>query len=493
MTTPQHYLYLPEQTRELDRIAIEDCGVPGYTLMQRAGAAAYELLRKRWPDARRLAIVCGVGNNAGDGYVIGRLALQDGFHVDLLGLGDPAKLRGDARTAHDDYLAVGGSVLAFDSRQLAKCDVIVDAVFGTGLDREVEGAWAEAVAAINATECPVLAVDIPSGLHGARGTVLGHAVHAEVTATFIGRKAGLYTGAGPEHCGEIVFFDLAVPAEVYTRVAPFARLTGDEVRAPLRRPRPRGAHKGLFGHVLVVGGDHGMGGAVRMAAEAAARVGAGLTSVATRSVHCAGLLSARPELMCHALDSAQDLEPLLARASVVAVGPGLGRSAWARGLLEAVLAFKGPLVVDADALNLLSEAPRRNARWILTPHPGEAARLLGCRAAQVQADRFAAAEALCNRYGGVVILKGAGTIVRSESGAIRVVSGGNPGMASGGMGDTLTGVVAGLLAQGLDSDVAATMGAYLHAAAGDRAAAGQGERGLLASDLLPHLRRLVNP
>lgn len=267
-------------------------------------------------------------------------------------------------------------------------------------------------------------------------------------------------------------------------------LTDSMLRAWLP-PRARASHKGDYGHVLVVGGDHGMAGAVRLAGEAAARTGSGLVSIATRAAHAAVIAAACPELLCHGVECARDLRVLLQRASVVAIGPGLGQSAWAHDMLAAVLQMRLPRVVDADALNLLAQEPMQCDHWVLTPHPGEAARLLDMTTKQVQADRLQAAQALQQRYGGVCVLKGAGTLVcTSES--VAICEAGNPGMASGGMGDVLTGVIAGLLAQGLSLVDAACAGVYIHAKAGDRAAQ-EGERGLLASDVMPHLRKLVNP
>lgn len=303
-------------------------------------------------------------------------------------------------------------------------------------------------------------------------------------------EAGLFTGEGLEYAGEVVLADLGVPPEVKRAVEPSALLLPPLVRG--LPPRPRHAHKGMFGHVLVVGGDYGFSGAARMAAEAAARVGAGLVSVATRKEHASLLSVARPELMCHGVAGREEIQALLERATVVAVGPGLRRSGWAGMLLASALDSELPLVLDADGLNLLAARPTRSERWILTPHPGEAARLLGSSSAKIQQDRFAAAGELQARYGGVVVLKGSGTIIQGPQGQPRVCTAGNPGMASGGMGDILTGVIAGLLAQGLDPLEAATLGVCLHGTAGDRAARAGGERGLLASDLLEPLRQLVN-
>lgn len=259
-------------------------------------------------------------------------------------------------------------------------------------------------------------------------------------------------------------------------------------------PRPRDSHKGANGHVLCIGGDHGSGGAIVLCAQAALRTGAGLASVATRAAHVPALLARQPEAMAHAVESGDALAPLFARASIIAIGPGLGQGAWGRAMLAAALAASKPLVLDADALNLLAAAPRAlPAGTILTPHPGEAARLLDSDIASVQGDRNAAALALVQRYGAVVVLKGAGTIVAAPGRIPRVVAAGNPGMATGGMGDLLTGVIAALRAQGLDAFDAASCGALLHAHAGDLAAREDGMRGLLPSDLLPWLHRCANP
>jgi len=485
-------LYRAEQVRELDRVAIQVLGIPGYTLMTRAGEAVYRVLRSRWPEAGRITVVCGVGNNAGDGYVVARCARADGLDVRVLEVGDAGRLHGDAATAREDAQKEGVVAGAYQGEARFGADVLVDAVFGTGLDRPVSGAWRDAIHAMNASACPVLAVDIPSGLGADTGAVLGTAVQAQATVSFIGLKQGLFTAEGPAQCGEVLFHDLAVPGQVYESIQPSAlRIDLDDGSAWLA-PRHRSANKGRFGHVLVVGGAEGYGGAVRMAGEAAARCGAGLVSVAT---HPASLpvCAARPELMCRGIDAPDGLAPLIEKASVVAVGPGLGQSKWGSEMLTAVLATDLPLVVDADALNLLSRQPGFRDNWVLTPHPGEAARMLDRSPAAIQADRFEAVEQIRARYGGVVVLKGAGSLVQGTEGPVGLCAQGNPGMASGGTGDILTGVIAALAAQGCDLDTAARQGVCLHARAGDLAAAEGGERGVLATDLLPHLRRLVNP
>ncbi len=486
-----HALYRAEQVRHLDRIAIEEFDIPGIELMNRAGEVAYRLLRERWPTARRITILAGVGNNAGDGYVVARLARAGGLAVRVLQLGDADRPRGDAAVSLAAYRAAGGAIEPF--RGLPRdTDVYVDALLGTGLERSVEGLWAETINALNAQPSPVLALDIPSGLHADTGRVMGVVVRATATATFIGLKQGLFIGAGPECRGALYFSALEIPALVYSREILSTRRIDWAQQSGSLKPRPRIAHKGDFGHVLIIGGTPGMSGAARLAGEAALRAGAGRVTVATHPRHADWLNLDRPELMVTGVECADALDPLIERADVVAIGPGLGRADWGRGLWERVRALPIPLVVDADALNLLAEAPGVGSDWILTPHSGEAARLLGVPAARIEQDRLESARALQARYGGVVVLKGAGTLVRGASHRpTSVCSDGNPGMATAGSGDVLTGVIAALRGQGLDAEEAACVGVSLHAAAGDRAAR-MGERGLIAGDIVAALRQVSN-
>ena len=487
-----HALYRAEQVRALDRSAIEDQGIPGCELMERAGTAAYRLLRERWPEARDVTDLSGVGNNAGDGYVVARLARGDGLSVRVLHLGEPPRLRGDALSMANGYREGGGLLQSF-AELPRRTDVIVDALLGTGLERPVEGEWARAVKAANEHPAEVLAIDIPTGLHADTGSELGVAVRAAATLTFIGLKQGMFTGRGPECCGEIHFDALRVPAVVYSREVLSARRLDWHKQSGLLGPRRRDAHKGDFGHVLVVGGAPGYSGAARLTGEGALRAGAGLVTVATHPDHAPYLNANRPELMVRGVAEPEQLQPLLERCSVISVGPGLDRESWGRALFERVLASDRPLVVDADALNLLAENGVARRNWILTPHPGEAARLLRRSIAELQADRFGAVRRLQERFGGVAVLKGAGTLIFGPSRKPPAVcSDGNPGMSSGGMGDVLTGIIAALVAQGLTLEDAACAGVCVHASAGDAAAAG-GERGLLASDLFEPLRALLNP
>jgi NAD(P)H-hydrate epimerase len=484
-------LYRAADVRALDEIAINQYRLSGMTLMERAGAAAFDIMKTRWPDAGRITIVCGTGNNGGDGYVIARLAHKAGLTVQVVQAGSPGQLRGDAKTAADKLAAAGVQPVNHAAGKLKNSDLVVDALLGTGLDRDVSGEMKTIIDAINHAGIPVFAVDIPSGLNADTGKIMDTAVAAEATVTFIGLKQGLFTGQGPACAGGIFFDDLNVPAEIYREVTPSAWRMDLQNRFSLLPGRSRTAHKGDFGHVLIIGGDQGYTGAPLMACEAAARVGAGLVSLATRSQHAMQISTARPEIMSHGVEQAAQLSGLLKRATVIGIGPGLGQSDWALMLLGRVLETRLPMVVDADALNLLAQDPVRHDHWILTPHPGEAARMLGCTSGEIQNDRFAAVKALQQRYGGVIVLKGSGTLVTDPSAGVSVCSDGNPGMATGGMGDVLTGVIAGLLAQGLSLADAARLGVCVHAAAGDEAAKA-GERGMLATDLMPYLRRLVN-
>ena len=476
--------------RELDRRAIAQHGIAGVELMARAGAAALRALRARLPRARRIAVVCGAGNNGGDGYVVARLAHAAGLEPLVMALGGQAS--GDAATARAQCEAAGIATQVFQPTTLGDADVIVDALFGIGLARDVAGEWRHAIEAINVSGRPVMAIDIPSGLNADTGAVMGTAVRARITVSFIGLKVGLYTAAGREHAGEILFDDLGVPDAVYQGIAPVAQRLGSSELRPLVRARARDTHKGTFGHVLVVGGGPGMAGAARLCGEAAYRAGSGLVTLATHPSHAAVANAARPELLAFGVRTPQQLHPLLASASAIVLGPGLSRGAWARAQYGAALKSKLPLVVDADGLNLLAAKPRKNDHWILTPHPGEAARLLATTPEKVQRNRFAAVRELVTRFGGVSVLKGSGTLIATHGHeTVALCDRGNPGMASGGTGDVLTGVIAALLAQGLAPFDAARLGVWLHAAAGDDAVA-NGEIGLIASDLISHIPGRIN-
>jgi hydroxyethylthiazole kinase-like uncharacterized protein yjeF len=486
------FLYSTAQVRALDAQAIEVVGVPGYTLMKRAGEAALRYLRSRWPTAHRIVIVCGGGNNAGDGYVLARFAQAAGLTVTVLAAVTPEVLKGDARQAFDDWAASGGKIQPFAPQLLRDGQVVVDALLGTGFRSEVREELSIVIRAINASELPVFALDVPSGLDSDTGVARGDAVFADCTITFVGLKTGLFTGDGPEFAGTVYFDDLEVAAPASAGFEPrLERILDTEIVRALPRRR-RSAHKGDFGRVLIAGSGVSMPGATRLAGEACMRVGAGLVTVAVAPDNVAAIAAGRPELICMPVSDPRALTDAVARADVVAIGPGLGRDAWARGVLDTVLARDKPLVVDADALTLIAESgvPARD-NWILTPHPGEAARLLGISSEEVQRDRLAALDALVERYRGTIVLKGAGTLIGTPHRTPALCERGNPGMASAGMGDVLTGAIAGILAQCRDPWLAARVGVLVHAMAGDSVAR-NGERGLLASDVARELRTCVS-
>ena len=501
--TPSVALHTAAAVRALEARALAASGRDGTVLMRRAAAAALTALRARWPVARDIVVLCGAGNNGGDGWMLAGLARAAGLSPQVLWTTPPAALRGEAAQAAAEALAAGVPASAFAAVggatggatvQLARADVIVDALLGLGLVQAVRPPVAAAIEAINAAGRPVLALDLPSGLCADSGRVQGVAVRADVTITFIALKAGLRLGAGPDHAGEVrlatlgIVDDLGPPA--------WSLLGAPQVRAavPARR---RDAHKGQGGHVFVVGGGSGMPGAARLAGEAALRVGAGRVTVACAADSAAAIAAGRPELMVRGLptepaDAATPLRGLLADADVLVVGPGLGRDGWARAVLDAVLAAAKPTVVDADALHLLGtakvdaqSAPQQAPR-VYTPHPGEAGRLLGLTAAAVQTDRPAALAALVARLGGVVVLKGAGTLL-ATSGSIPVVCDrGDPVLAAPGTGDVLAGAIAGLLAQSGDAWGATCAAVWSHARAGELAA-NAASRGVFAGEVAERL------
>ncbi|MDR9860743.1 NAD(P)H-hydrate dehydratase [Pseudomonas baetica] len=480
-------LYGAAQVRELDARLIA-AGTPGFELMQRAAHATWRALVRQWPAANEMTVFAGHGNNAGDGYLVAALAQRAGWTVRVLAVGDPQRLQGDATLAHAEALAEKVVVQTWNAASELR-GVILDALLGTGLSGDVREPYAAAIDAINASGLPVAAVDIPSGLCADTGSVLGVAVHADLTVTFIALKVGLFTGDAADHVGDLVFNELQATAETGHDISVRARRLN---AANLPRPAPRApaSHKGCLGHVLLIGGDHGFGGAILLGSESALRCGAGMVSLATRPEHVPAALTRVPEVMALGTSSANQLMGLLEKVSVLIVGPGLGQASWGRALLSAAANAPLPQVWDADALNLLASGfvslPKD---CVITPHPGEAARLLGISTAEVQADRPAAALALSEKYTAVVVLKGSGSLIAHPDGRLALCHQGHPAMATAGLGDVLAGLTGALLAQGMDAFDAACLAVWLHANAG--AQQGKFGRGLAASDLIPAIRQLL--
>ena len=478
-------IYQAREVRAIDRAVIEQHGIPGIVLMRRAGESAFKQIMTRHSRINHLLVVCGAGNNGGDGYVVARCAHRIGVPVTVLAAAAPDT--DDAATAAQAYREDGGVVSEDGHALFATADLVVDALFGTGLSRAPEGVGGELIRRMNEARCPVVALDMPSGLHSDTGFAFAPCVKADTTITFIALKLGLLTGHGRSHAGEIVLEDLGIPAEARRVVEPVARI----IQRPLLTKRAREMHKGDAGRILVVGGDTGMLGAVLLAGEAALRCGSGLVTVAGGGAHLDLAALHRPELMsAEALQlSPQDI----ARADAVVLGPGLGRSRWSEQVFDRFIDTQRHLVVDADGLNQLaqSEPTPHRCDWILTPHPGEAARLLQCTTAEVQADRPTAAREIAAKFGGVCVLKGAGTLVACADGAMFLCDKGNPGMATAGMGDVLSGIIGSLLGQGLPIATAATAGVWLHSSAADAAVKNTGERSLLARDVIRYLTPIL--
>ena len=484
-------IYLAQQVRELDRIAIEEKGIPGIKLMRRAAQACVDVLLRNASSPGKVSVLCGSGNNAGDGFIIAGLLANRGLEVTVGLVGKIPLAETDAGKACE-YCREAGVEIHNAELSLQDSEFVIDALLGTGLIGAVKPEYQQVISAVNLKECTVLSVDLPSGLCADTGNILGACIKADITVTFIGLKLGLLTNDGPEVVGELNFADLSLPNDVFDAIEPSLRMLSYEEQAPKILARNRNAHKADHGHVLVVGGNQGMAGAVAMAAEAAMYSGAGLVSVATHPTSVSPLVARRPEVMTKGVKTADELKALINRATVVVVGPGLGsESAWGSELFNVVLESALPMIIDADGLNLLSRLPGKSARrdnWILTPHPGEARNLLE---KNIQVNRLASVQQLQEKYGGVCLLKGSGTLIASRH-DVWLCPYGNPGMSVAGMGDVLSGVIGGLVAQGLAIVDAACLGSVVHSLAADNIAATQGEGGLLATQLLPEIRRLLN-
>ncbi|MCU7834766.1 MAG: NAD(P)H-hydrate dehydratase [gamma proteobacterium symbiont of Taylorina sp.] len=508
-----HFCYSRETVRSLDYLMVEQGIVDNsYELMNRAAQALLDFIFLNYPGITHITIICGAGNNAGDGYVLARLVKlhknEPHIKVNLISVFDVEHLSGDAHQAYIDWIECGGSINTIVDTHFSATDLVIDALIGTGLNRNLEDEWYDAVAQINLSNKPVISVDIPSGLDANTGSTYGIAVHATHTITFIGQKTGMYTAESRRYCGAIHFASLGVPEELYRSMDPDARLMEwAEISRALPHRSPV-SHKWDHGHLLIIGGDYGMAGACRIAGEAALRSGAGLVSIATHIENVNAITSARPELMVHGVESGDDLEQLLNHATAIAIGPGLGTGQWGISLLDKVLKFlkkqpdynqsgktgKVHCVIDADALNIMAKhnMVMQNKEIIYTPHFGEACRLLKIKphCPSESTDRFAMIKKLKEKYYGLFILKGAGTLVDIND-EISICPYGNEGMASSGMGDCLTGMIGSLLAQKLSVYNAVHVAVCLHAKAGDHAAK-EGKNGMIVSDLFPKIRELLN-
>jgi hydroxyethylthiazole kinase-like uncharacterized protein yjeF len=472
------------QMREADRVTIRKLGLPSLVLMESAAGAVTEVIAERFAEARRVVVACGPGNNGGDGLAVARQLRCRGFSVDAALLVAESDLKGDAATQLQLARSFEVPVHRYASNPsrlaglLHGASVVVDALFGTGLDRPLKGRWAEAVRMLNAAGAPVVAVDIPSGLQGSSSETVGSTVEASVTVTFAAPKVAHVLPPACWRCGEVAVAEIGIPPWVVEEQARLGLVESEDVAGWLPK-RAVDAHKGNFGHLLLVAGREGRAGAAALAARAAVTLGSGLVTVATARAAVRPIQAQVPEAMVDPLPTGEDgavsgqgLQASLKKATALAVGPGLGLSEGPRRLLATILKeWKGPLVLDADALTLLAgrlkELRGRTAATVLTPHPGELGRLLGVPTAEVVRDRLGAAVEAAKRSGAVVLAKGARTVIASGQGWNLVNQTGTPGLASGGAGDVLTGAIGALLAQGLAAREAAAAGAWLHGRAAE--------------------------
>lgn len=502
MNSAAHLLCQTKQIQSYEQLAKRQLNLSEETLMLRAGEAAFNVFLKFYSHCRSIAVFCGGGNNAGDGYVFARKAREAGFKVSLYALKPADKLPPPAREAAMATVAAGVASSRPPDKLPADVEIIVDALLGIGLREKIREPLSSIISIINNARLPTLALDLPSGLNADTGMIEGVCVKATLTITFIAPKLGLMTAEGPDHSGHVICNDLGLGDLLKEKEPAAFHLNATYIRSIFPVNRAKNSHKGKFGHVLIIGGGEGMPGAVLMAAQAAACTGAGLVTIAVHPQYAASSVSAIPEALVFPAEKPEDLEPLLQKATVCVIGPGLGESNWAKMLWRKVQRSSLPLIIDASALRMLAKDCQQEThyneflnrhQWLLTPHPGEAASLLNTSTHEIQSNRLAALLALQKKYGGYIVLKGVGSLISHEANSPPYLcSAGNPGMATGGMGDVLSGILAALVAQGLSLSSASKLGVWIHATAGDEAAKRRGERGLLASDLMPYLTATVN-
>jgi NAD(P)H-hydrate epimerase len=502
--------------QELDRRAIEEYGIPGRDLMEQAGRGCAEHILAAYGtrQSKRVVILAGRGNNGGDGYVIARYLLEKGWHVLVIILAEQDAIHGDALT---NLVLLPDQILSFcpgegeltekHADDLQSADVLVDALLGTGLRNDLQGIYLEAVELINRAPGKVVAVDISTGIHGTTGRILGQAVHANMTVTFGMAKLGHVLYPAAAHVGRLVIVDIGIPPQLMEEAVGYDFLN-EKLMAPLIRPRERQAHKGVFGHCLIVAGSIGKTGAAALAANSAVRTGSGLVTLAVPESLNQILEVKTTEAMTLPLPDAGSgyltthaiaaLEKSLPGKSAVAIGPGIDRRPASFTVVKTLIEnISLPLVIDADGLNAIAEDTtvlhrRRSRNIVLTPHPGEMSRLLGSSIPDVAAIRISVAQEFARTFGVYVVLKGARTIVAAPNGMAAINGSGNPGMASGGMGDVLTGVIVSLLGQGYSTWNACRLGVFIHGMAGDLVAMEQGETGMTATDLMEMIPRAFN-
>ena len=487
-------IYTNQQVKVGERELAKIKGLEMYTLMRRAGQAVYALIQLQFPNADRILVFCGSGNNGGDAFVVATLAKLDGCRVSLVFNGQKERLSEDSLRAYQEWIDAGGEITKIQKEDdiASSFDVIVDGLLGIGVSGRVRPEIQNIISKINHSPIPKVSIDVPSGLCSDTGSKLGEAIKSDHTVTFIGVKQGLLTGHARNYVGQLCFAGLGIEDDFQRRYPSNVFLLS---KAELLNYLPRResiAHKGANGRLLCLGGNSGYSGAINLCSKAAARTGTGLTKVLCHKDSSVSLQVSCPEVMTQNwCGDNRELRDALLFADVVALGPGMGRNQWAKQLYMRAGDSDKPKVVDADALYFLSLAPNKDPYRILTPHPGEASMLLGVTIEEIEQDRFSSVRDLHEKYGGVIVLKGAGTLIYDGQ-SIYVCNAGSPAMASGGMGDVLTGIISSLLAQGQSLIDAAKTGVLIHSVAADRIAKREGPVGLLASDVIQEARRVLN-
>ena len=499
-------LYTAGETRKIDNLAIKQKNISGYSLMQMAAEFSLDIILRELNPVEELIIFCSKGKNSGDGFLLGAYAKEFGLEVTVVMSNSPKDLKGVTRKAFHEMKESNVKVISSKSlknHRISENAVLVDALLGTGLKGSLRKNIKDSILVLNqlGMKIPVVSLDIPSGVNPDTGNAEDAYVLADITTSFVAQERGCFTSHGNKASGEVFYSDLDIPKKLFSEVPSTSSIINYENSMGRVIYREEDAHKGNFGHVVVVGGDRGFGGAGILCSKAAVYSGSGLTSLVTRPEHVSASLVSCPEVMVKGVNSGQDLEEHLLKPDVIAIGPGLGQTAWSEQMVQRVFweAEKRdvPVIMDADALNLLTQlklSSKLPKNLILTPHPGEAARLLNTNVSNVESDRFGSAAKLQKKFNATVVLKGSGSIVCYKSNGVQkwgLCNSGNPGMATGGMGDVLTGIIAGILAQGLSLKDSAEAGVDLHSKAADLACLETGEVSLTPSDVISELRSLL--
>jgi|TARA_B100001250_G_scaffold392909_1_gene395146 NAD(P)H-hydrate epimerase len=489
-------IYSSFVVREIDSHAISSMRTSSYSLMCRAGEAAQIIINTHYSEAKKIVIFCGDGNNGGDGFILASLLLKNNKNVIVISVGSKESLSEEANQALNLYITNGGVVKKFEKAASYinefEPDLYVDAILGIGISRNISGFYLEAINFLNSSSIPIVSIDIPSGLNSDTGIPMKIAVKASITIVLIALKQGLFLANAADYVGKIKFDGLGVPLELYDIFRPSLRIMNLSSLPSILPMRSKSSYKGDNGTLLVVGGNENMGGAITLAAESALRSGVGMVKVATHIKNKDFILKRLPEVLCFGIETSNQLEDCLDDVDAIVLGPGLGNSSWSNNLYRIIINSKLPIILDADALNILARDKEKRDNWILTPHPGEASKLLDKNSKEIQCDRMSNVKKISDRFGGVVVLKGCNTLVMQDGeSSPSVCTYGNSGMAVAGMGDVLAGIIGSLVAQNIKPIEAAIAGVMIHALAGD-AESINGKKGMIPSDLMSHIRRIVN-